>query len=563
MEFTSSDSIDESIKSKQDNLPKKFYANERLSNNLSLRKRKINAVLSKQRGLEYFKKEGNKDYEVNKESLKIEESIKNKMYDDIDIFLKEMKKYIKSENIEYIKYALLCLRNQITNNDNYNNKINLSEEYQKKDFISDIIFLIQKYFDNKQIIFEGLWVFINVLYFLKDPSDLSLFLTKKDCVNLYIKILDKKDEVLRFHIYWLLSNILSNTNESITNEALFHLYMSPLFRLYLFKNLDDGVIRNEKESEAVFNIISRLSTFINYTYICLSTNNIQKFMNYNSEIDFNSIQENNNFLFYHSLKYCLLNIEIDKLKNSCVFGLSQLSNFLQDQQANKEFFKTGVVRKLVKEQIKFDDENICYVVQIIGNFLSYTNEELIDNIFLEEILMYYVKLIKNYPERQMLKRDIFWGLSNITSGNYTFCEKFAQSGLLELTLQSIYSDSEITVDEALYVLLGFFDSQNIELIVQYHNFDYIKCLTMCLNNIRGKLKPGSDNGNKEIIERIFVCIGFLFDNGELLKLNCRNKFVCDFEANGGFEILENILSENIFSHKNQQLGEQLLKYRNN
>ena len=163
----------------------------------------------------------------------------------------------------------------------------------------------------------------------------------------------------------------------------------------------------------------------------------------------------------------------------------------------------------------------------------------------------------------MLKRDIFWSLSNITSGNLMFCEKFAKSGLLEITLQAIYSDSDLVIDQALFTLLGFFDSNNMELIVKYYYLNYMKFLTLCLKNLKDRINSSENMYKKDLVERIFVCIGFLFDNGEFLKGNLKNKFVEDFEKNGGFEILENMLSEHVFDNKIQELGENLLKYRNN
>ena len=562
MEFPESKPTNEAIKSREDALPKKFYANDRWTNSLNLRKKKLNEILSKQRGFDRFKKEGNRDYEISKENLNIENNLKNKIYDDIEVFLKEMKKYIKEPNIEYNKYALFCLRNQITNNNNFNNKIYLAEELQKKDFISDILNLFQKYFDNKQIIFEGLWIIINVLYFLKDSTELCLFLTNKNCINLYLKILDKKDPCLRLHIFWLITNLICNDKVNVTHQILFHLYMSPFFRLYIFKSLDDGVKMTENEYEMIFNILSRLSDFINETFICLKSNQIQHFINYNSEVDYNSIQENNNFLFYHSLKLFLSNIENQKLKFYCIYGLSKLTNFLEDQQAYNEFFKSGIARKLVKHQITYDENWVDFVVQIIGNFLSCSQDALIDMIFLDEILDFFIKLLQNYPERQLLKRDIFWSVSNITSGNEIFCEKYAKSGMLEMTLQSIYSDNDLVMSEALFTLLGFFDAQNLEIIVKYHHLDYIKNLTLCLKNIKERTRTGNIDCNSELIQRIFSCIGFLFENGELLKGNMMNKFVNDFEKNGGFEILENMLSENIFNQNVQNLGENLLRFRN-
>ena len=550
------------LKSKGETLSPKFYTNERWANSLNLRKKKINEIIAKQRGLERFKKEGNKDYEIVKENLQIENELKNKIYDDIDSFLKEMKKNIKHENKEYNKYALFCLRSQITNNNNFNNKNYLSEELQKKDFISDILFLIQKYLDDNQIIFEGLWIFINILYFLKDPSELSLFLTSRNCVTLYIKILEKKDKCLRFHIYWFISNLLSSDKYNVIQEVLFHLYMSSFFRLHLFKTLEDKEIITENESLSIFNILSQLSSFINETYICLGSNKIQNFINYNSDVNYESLQENNNYLFRLSMKYFLTYVENPKLNFYCLFGLSKLTNFLEDQQAYNEFFKSGLVRKLVKEQIKLDEDCLDFITQIIGNFLSCSQDEMLDIILIEEILSFFVKIIQKYPSRQMLKRDIFWCLSNITSGSTAFCAKFAESGMLEIALQSIYSDNDYVISEALFTLLGFLDKENMELIIKYHHLDYIKNLTLGLKNFKSRTKPGETLQNMELIERIFSCFGILFEIGEIFKGNLKNKFVNDFEKNGGFEIVENILSENQLSQDVQMAGEQLLQCRN-
>ena len=126
-------------KKSKENDEEKNYKNERWINGLSLRKRKLNSILSQKRGLEQFKKEGTKDYEIIKEKLDISVQVKNKKYDDYEEFLKEMKIHIKSNNIEYKKYALYCIRTQTLNNDNLNDKNTLCELLYKQDFISDIV----------------------------------------------------------------------------------------------------------------------------------------------------------------------------------------------------------------------------------------------------------------------------------------------------------------------------------------------------------------------------------------------------------------------------------------
>ena len=549
------------ILSKETN-EEKNYINERWTNGLTLRKRKLNSILSKKRGLEQFKMEGAKDYEIIKEKLDISVEVKNKKYDELEEFLKQMKIHIKSNNINYIKYALYCIRAQTINNDNLNNKNVLSELLYKQDFISDILYLIQNYFDEKQIIFEGLWILINILYYKKDNDELIIFLTQEQCIQLFIKILDKKDNVLRLNVYLLLSNLLMNNNVGLINQVLFRLYMSTLFRLYIFKDLENPENKlTENELIYLFNILGRLSDFINETFIDIQNNNISKFTKYNLNVDLGAIIENNNYLSYHSLILFINNIEKPKLTGNCLYGLAKLTNYMDSNGFNK-FFESGISRKLVKEMIKVPEEELLnFAVQIVGNYLNTSPEELLDPIFLEETLQYFVKLIQTYPNRQNLKRDIFWSTSNITSCNNNYSDLIGKTGMLLLILQSIYSDTELVINEALFVLLGFFDPSNIEIIIKYHHLDYIKNLYLCLKNLHGKSNPEETYSNGDIIEKILICIGFLFENGDLLKgNNLPNKFVQDFENNGGFDLLELMLTQK--NNKYANIVEKLLEFRN-
>ena len=97
MEFPKEKSKPETLKLSQEVLDHKFYANERWTNNLNLRKKKINDIISKQRGLERLKQEGNKDYEINKESLNIDyQKNLSKVMEMKKIFLiTNMKKKVK------------------------------------------------------------------------------------------------------------------------------------------------------------------------------------------------------------------------------------------------------------------------------------------------------------------------------------------------------------------------------------------------------------------------------------------------------------------------------------
>ena len=549
------------ILSKESNEDKN-YINERWTNGLTLRKRKLNSILSKKRGLEQFKMEGAKDYEIIKEKLDISVEVKNKKYDELEEFLKQMKIHIKSKDINYNKYALYCIRAQTLNNDNLNNKNVLCELLYKQDFISDILNLIQNNFDEKQVIFEGLWILINILYYKNDNDELIIFLTQDQCIQLFIKILDKKDNILRLNVYLLLSNLLMNNNVGLISQVLFHLYMSTLFRLYIFKDLESPESKlTENELKYLFNILGRLSDFINETFMDIQSKNITKFTKYNSNVDLGSIIENNNYLSYHSLILFINNIEKPKLTGNCLYGLAKLTNYLDPNGFNR-FFESGISRKIVKEIIKVPEEELLnFAVQIIGNYINTCPEELLDPIFLEETLQYFVKLIQTYPNKQTLKRDIFWSTSNITSCNNNYSDLLGKTGMLLLILQSIYSDTELVINEALFVLIGFFDPSNIEIIIKYHHLDYIKNLYLCLKNLHNKSEPGEAYSNGDTIQKILICIGFIFENGDLLKgNNLPNKFVKDFENNGGFDLLEMMLTQK--NNKYVQIVEKLLEFRN-
>ena len=540
----------------------KEYANDRWENSLTLRKRKINAMLSKQRGFYQFKNEGQIGYQIVKENLDIPLEIKNKKYDNLEQFFTEMKKYIQSKEISYNKYALYCIRNHTLNIEESKDKKKYVELLQKNDFVTDILFLIHEYFDYKEIIFEGLWILINVLYFQNENTDLIMFLSNQQCIQLYIRILDKKDKFLRLNIYWLLSNLLNNNNIGITNQVLFHFYMTTIFRMYIFKDLEDTNSEiNDIELYHLIVIVSRLSEFINDTFVRLRKNDIQNFIDYNPNVNYDIILENNNYLFYHSILLFKNNIENPKLSSHCVYGLSKLSNYLDDSIANNKFFVNDICLKLIKEQIKVEEEFLNFVVQIIGNYLNYTPENLIDSEFLEAAVNYFVKLLQTYPTKQYLKRDIFWSASNISTEGPKCCEILAKSGLLLLALQSIITDNDIVINEALFMLIGFFNAKNIEVILHHIHLDYIKNLFLCLQNIHNKCIPGEQYKNVEVIEKILVCIGYLFENGNYMKHNLmknNNKFVLDFDKNGGFELLETMLSENNLSKEVSQIAEILL-----
>ena len=562
MEIVESKKINQGLKS-QNTEDEKDYSNQRLANGLSLRKRRINAIISKRRGIEGFKIQSKEDYEINLEKLEIPKEIKYKKYDDIDNFLSEMKKYILSDNIEYNKLALYSIRKQTTSNESLNNKTILSNLLVKQDFISDILNLIQNNIDNKHIINEGLWILINTIFFQKDNSDLTIFLSNSHCIQLYKKILEKKDNYLRSNVYWILADLLSNDDPNLNQQVIFHIYMSPLFRLHIFKDLEDNNSKlTEIELENLLNILSHLSEFLNKAIIKLINKDIKIFVDYNSEVEYDSIKENNDFLFYHTMKILIDNIENQKLTPYCLCGLSILTNFLDDSVAYDKFFMTGIYRKLIKNQIKVEEKDLVYAIRIIGNYINYTPEKFLDPIILEETIIYCKRILETYPKIESIKKDVYWCLSNISSSENNFAESLAKNGLISLALESLCTDSDKVVNEILFMLAGFFDSSNIDAVINYHDLDYIKYLFLCLQRIHNECKFETSSCWIQIMKKLVYIIGFLFETANMLKNeDCSNKFIFDFEKKGGFELVESLISEHKFPIDIEKGLETLLNMR--
>ena len=362
---------------------------QRLENSLNLRKRKINDILSKKRGFDKFKKDGVKGYKLVKEELNIPYQIKNKIYDDVDHFLKDMKHFIQLDNVEYNKYALYCIRFQTINDERIYDKNLYTENLLKENIVCDILNLIYKYFDNKSIIFEGIWILINTLYYQKDNLNLVLFLSNEKSIQLYIKILDKKDNQLRLNLYCLLLNLLCNKDYGLTNEVLLHFYMSGLFKLYIIKDLHDMNSKlTEDELIYLLNILVILSQFIIETNSNLKVNDIKIFTNYNSTVNYNSLKEYNNYLLENSLLIFINYINNPNLTSYCLLGLSKLSNLL-DTSTYKILNDSNICNKIIKGHIKVEEEFVNNAVQLIGNFLMFTPFEYIVKNSLEEILFYF------------------------------------------------------------------------------------------------------------------------------------------------------------------------------
>lgn len=522
-------------------------SNIRINNNLSLRKKKLNDVLSKRRNIKDI---GLTEYQLKMEDLKIDDNLKIKVY-QMEDFIKEMKIQIKSNNLENNKYALLCLRKQTIEKNTMENKKVFIDRMIKEDFISDILNIMSNNLNNKQILYEGLWILINFTYYETDIIESRFFLSNEICINLYIKICQTNDINLRGSVYWLLCNIIENNYQyAYLIKILRNVYMSPLLREYVLFDIENRKDLSDSYEDLILRILSRTSEIVNEIICSLKENDIKEYTKINPNVNYNNLKENNDYLFAHIFEVFLKKINVKNYSSLSIYALSKLTNHLENKEIFNLFMLSGVFRKLIKGEIEINEDDFSNAIQIVGNYLNFVDDYLLDKIIVEEICKFLFTINQRNPSSQYLKRDIFWTLSNLTVGPVSSNQSFANSGLLLLALQTLNSENEYNecvISEILITLINFFDIQNLDVIINFYSFDYMKSLCECLKNWRKNNSEKMEINEEGLIDKLISCIGSLIDIGEFCKQQCNaNKFYEDLEKYGGLEVLESILSEHNF-----------------
>lgn len=545
------------------NKSSKNYSDFRMTNTLSLRKKKLNQVLSKRRNI---KDQGLIDYQIKLEELKIDDKLKNKVY-QMEDFIKEMKTHIKSTELEYQKYALMCLRKQTLEKSTMDNKKDFVEKILKEDFISDILNIMANNLNNKQILYEGLWVLINFTYYETDSVEAFYYLSNELCINLYIKICQSNDINLRGSVFWLVCNLIENNPlYERSRKIMLNFYMTPLIREYILFDIENRKDLSDNYEDIILHILSRLTDVVNEINTALNLKDIKVYSEINKNITYENLRENNDYLFSHIFNLFIRKVTIKDYSDVSLYALAKLSNYLEDKTIMNNFMISGIFRKIITDKIQYNEDNISHIIQIVGNYLTFVEDSLLDKIIIDETFKFFFKLFQKHSNNQLLKRDIFWAMSNLTAGTNYAVEVFCSSGMLNCALQILNAESdynEFVITEVLYNLLSFFDLQNVQEIIKHFNLNYMKSFCLCLKSWEKFNSEKREITEEGIMDKLINAIGALIEIGEFLRQQTeRNVFLEEFEKNNGFELLENILSGHDFAKNLTEQIENLLSMQN-
>lgn len=503
--------------------------------NLSLRKAKMTQFFFKNRGLYKVNPNYNK-YQITKDTLNLDQKILEAQYEDNVIFEQSMMKYLTSSNKEEIKYAILNIRSQTVGS----NRLQLCKEFFDIGLIDklyDILnsILTNKHLEEKQIIFEILWILINSSYAL-ESEDLNCLISDR-WVQIYMSVMELKEVPYSESVIWILSNLVCTKNNE---KILLKIYLSPLIRKYLLPFVHETQNMSLSTAIHIIRIFSIITLVMERCYTDLAVNNISYFKNKNIDCTYENLKENNDFLLKEFFVIFINKVLNPDLSFNCLYGLGNLSNFVDRfPDIITLFFSSGIVRKIVRNEIK-TNESRSSAIKIVGNFLTYTDESSLDAIVLNEICLYLKDCILTSPEK-MVRRDALWAISNITCGNSLYIKNFVDTGLLSEVLNLSQSEDGDVVLEALFCLGGFFDFKNAETVTKNYTKDYIDGIYFILNTFRDK---GKTVANFKVIQEALFCLFELFVMGESVTLlTGGNVFKNDFTNKGGQELLSTFYTD--------------------
>ena len=362
----------------QEKLNKELF-NLRIETKLSLRKKKLNDYIFQKRLLEnniLLNNENDKPnlkllYDL--EKVKFDSDDSNTKY-NLNFNEKEIKniivtasKYLKSENIDDIKYGIILTQIFIKRSTKADiiDSINLL-------FIYDLFHLIDKIKSDKEIIFNILNIIISYSYFNEDKNLATVLLSP----NSY-KIFEQCFKLEDFEIFYAMICIFHNIiKENLIGSC--NLIRSNFLQIYYYI-VQDGI-----------KLLGNL--------LIINVNNLDNVTK--DEVKLSKQKIINILLNYYDTKSyenhfnCIYSMAIALEKDLSLFDQIEKSNFIENILINKRFFNKS--------------DLLYYLNKIFGNYLSYKTN--INKKILVEIMNFganYLKICENSFRRKYRLYQIY------------------------------------------------------------------------------------------------------------------------------------------------------------
>ena len=145
--------------------------------------------------------------------------------------------YLKSNNFEEVKLSLFFLKEYYTNYNEISINANIHLLY-------NIIECMNKYSNQKIVLFYCLWILTNHIYYLNSKNEINNFLLSNNNFKLFESIFSINDTDLICLIIWLFQNI-SDDNDAIN----YIIITSNLFKNKILSLLQQNELINHINDE--------------------------------------------------------------------------------------------------------------------------------------------------------------------------------------------------------------------------------------------------------------------------------------------------------------------------
>ena len=405
---------------------KKNIIEERQRFKLTLRKKCILKKIMSQRN----NKTINLSYSIDLNRIKINSYLNSLNFIYEDEVSKNCKELINSYDINYQKFGLLMLR-KFTVNQN----INFIKTFLKDKLYENILICMNNNLIHNDIIYESLHILINFLYY--DANIIEIFIQKSN-IDIYKKILDKKERDLEYVLKKLFINLLLNhyqLNNNLNNDllVLINIIVEKIMNYTNFSCKDIKLITiifyfdiefNENIIVQLINIT--LNSFLRkgnneIKYLTFLTNIIDKFsyvpVKENSYIFYQYISDiiDDHRNIFEELKFISLtlslsienNIEISEPIEKLINYFSQFLDYSSINKANSIFIKESIIAfsnifiYINKQYFNTHFELFKPIITEICDFISELNYEIsleglffLDHLFQLSENQLLIKLIK-------------------------------------------------------------------------------------------------------------------------------------------------------------------------
>lgn len=512
----------------QEKLNKELF-NLRIETKLSLRKKKLNDYIFQKRLLEnniLLNNENDKPnlkllYDL--EKVKFDSDDSNTKY-NLNFNEKEIKniivtasKYLKSENIDDIKYGIILTQIFIKRSTKADiiDSINLL-------FIYDLFHLIDKIKSDKEIIFNILNIIISYSYFNEDKN-LATVLLSPNSYKIFEQCFKLEDFEIFYAMICIFHNIIKENLIGSCNLIRSNFFQNEIYCFYM----NEGIIaqKNNEDKNDIYYYIVQDGIKLLGNLLIINVNNLDNVTK--DEVKLSKQKIINILLNYYDTKSyenhynCIYSMAIALEKDLSLFDQIEKSNFIENILINKRFFNKS--------------DLLYYLNKIFGNYLSYKTN--INKKILVEIMNFGANYLK-ICEDSFRRKYIFWTLSNIlVSDNEIFEKLFEVDGLLLnifVILKNSHSLPELK--EILYffgVLLSFVNIKYFIEIEKNHLMDIIFYATK--NNFQNHF---------ELLNLSFNIFDIYLKFGDLMSKNYDGKnLVKDkFDKLGLNELLEKYLN---------------------